>query len=127
MCTAEMCTSLIVASLPGLKVLITRTIANHHSHSTSGYSKPSDNPSQPTSRVAKISARLALPRTPSVNEPEFEMVTVSPTEKQNNGKQVTPARSMDFEGDQIVVKQDFTVELGEDGKTYSNPTSLPFV
>lgn len=74
-----------------------------------------------------MSARLARPRTTSVDDSEFELVTVIPTDKQNNGKLVTPARSMDFEGDQIVVKQDFTVELGGNGKNYNNTTSLPFV
>lgn len=74
-----------------------------------------------------MSARLARPRTTSVDDSEFELVTVNPTDKQNNGKLVTPARSMDFEGDQIVVKQDFTVELGGNGNNYNNTTSLPFV
>ncbi|KAI4739066.1 hypothetical protein E4T45_15054, partial [Aureobasidium sp. EXF-8846] len=116
MCTAEMCTSLIVASLPGLKALITRTVKTHTSRSTSGYNKSSEAPSQPTSRLAKISARLSHPRMNSAADSELELITVNPSDKLHNGKLTTPALSVSFEDDQITVKHDFTVELGENGE-----------
>jgi hypothetical protein len=129
MCTAEMCTSLIVASLPGLKVLITRTVRTHTSRSTSGYKKSSEAPSQPSSRLARISARLSHPRMNSAADSELGLITVNPSDKSHNGKLVTPVLSVDFKGDQITVKHDFTVELGENGErgSHHNTTSLPFV
>jgi hypothetical protein len=129
MCTAEMCTSLIVASLPGLKVLITHTVTIHTSRSTSGYNKSSEAPSQPSSRLARISARLSHPRMISAADSELGLITVNPSAKSHNGKLVTPALSVDFEGDQITVKHDFTVELGENGErgSHRDTTSLPFV
>ncbi|KAI5239121.1 hypothetical protein E4T42_08799 [Aureobasidium subglaciale] len=83
MCTAEMCTSLIVASLPGLKVLITRTVANHSSsRSTSGYNKSSEpHPPAPSSRIAKIATRISRPRD-SVDDSEFELISVSAQNKE---------------------------------------------
>jgi hypothetical protein len=129
MCTAEMCTSLIVASLPGLKVLITRTVRIHTSRSTSGYNKSSEAPSQPSSRLARISARLSHPRMNSAADSELELITVNPSNKSHNGKSVTTALSVDLEVDQITVKHDFTVELGENGErgSHNNITSLPLV
>ncbi|KAH0182392.1 hypothetical protein KCV03_g10351, partial [Aureobasidium melanogenum] len=129
MCTAEMCTSLIVASLPGLKVLITRTVRTHTSRFTSSYNKSSEAPSQPSSRLAKISARLSHPRMNSAADSELELIMVNPSAKLHNGRLVTPALSVDLGGDQITVKHDFTVELGEDGErgSHHNTTSLPFV
>jgi hypothetical protein len=129
MCTAEMCTSLIVASLPGLKVLITRTVRTHTSRSNSGYNKSYEAPSQPSSRFTRISARLSHPRMNSAADSELGLITVNPSDKSHNGKLVTPALSVDFKGDQITVKHDFTVELGENGErgSHQNTTSLPFV
>lgn len=98
MCTAEMCTSIIVASLPGLKVLITRTVKTYTSHSTSGYNKSSETPSQPSSRLAKISARLSNPRMYSATDSELELITVNPSAKSHNESLVTPALSVDLEG-----------------------------
>jgi hypothetical protein len=65
----------------------------------------------------------------SAAESELELITVNPSNKLHNGKSVTNALSVDLEGDQIMVKHDFTVELGEDGErgSYNNTTSLPFV
>jgi hypothetical protein len=130
MCTAEMCTSLIVASLPGLKVLITRTIVNHSSsRSGSGYNKSSDTP-QSHSRIAKISARLSRPlRRASVDDSEFELIAVAPSEKQYNGKLAPSVGSVSMEDTQITVKHDFSVEHGVDSKrgSYQNTTSMPFV
>jgi len=130
MCTAEMCTSLIVASLPGLKVLITRTIANHpSSRSGSGYNKSSDTPH--SSRIAKISARLSRPlRRASVDDADFELITVpAPSEKQHNLKQAPSKASMNLDDSQITVKHDFSIEHGIDSKrgAYQNTLSLPFV
>ncbi|KAI4793405.1 hypothetical protein E4T45_12568 [Aureobasidium sp. EXF-8846] len=129
MCTAGMCTSLIVASLPGLEALITRTVKTHTSRSTSGYNKSSEAPSQPSSRLVKISARLSHPRMKSAADPELELTTVNPSDKSHNGNLITPALRVDFEGDQITVKHDFTFELGENGERgfHHNTTSLPFV
>jgi hypothetical protein len=107
-----MCTSLIVASLPGLKVLITRTVRTHTSRSTSGYKKSSEAPFQPSSRFARISARLSHPRMISAADSELGLITVNPSDQSHSGKLVTPALSVDFKGDQITVKHDFTVELG---------------
>lgn len=129
MCTAEMCTSLIVASLPGLKVLITRTIANHSSSrsGTDGYNKSSDTPHN--SRIAKISARLSRPlRRASLDDAGFELITVSPSGKQNL-KQASSVGSMNLDDTQITVKHDFSIEHGVDSKrgSYQNTQSLPFV
>ena len=131
MCTAEMCTSLIVASLPGLKVLITRTIANNTSSrsGTSGYNKSSDTPHS-SSRIAKISARLSRPlRRASIDDADFELITVAPSEKQHNLKQAPSVASMYIAVTQITVKHDFSIEHGVDSKrgSYQNTLSLPFV
>ncbi|KEQ92865.1 hypothetical protein AUEXF2481DRAFT_31733 [Aureobasidium subglaciale EXF-2481] len=128
MCTAEMCTSLIVASLPGLKVLITRTVANHSSsRSTSGYNKSSEpHPPAPSSRIAKIATRISRPRD-SVDDSEFELISVSAQNKEFGGKLAT-AESVDLEDEGIVVKHDFLVEHGGEKRgSYQNTTSLPFV
>ncbi|KAI5238919.1 hypothetical protein E4T43_07098 [Aureobasidium subglaciale] len=128
MCTAEMCTSLIVASLPGLKVLITRTVANHSSsRSTSGYNKSSEpHPSAPSSRIAKIATRISRPRD-SVDDSEFELISVSAQNKEFGGKLAT-AESVNLEDEGIVVKHDFLVEHGGEKRgSYQNTTSLPFV
>jgi hypothetical protein len=129
MCTAEMCTSIIVASLPGLKVLITRTIASHSGSrsGTSGYNKSSDSPHS-SSRMAKISARLSKPlRRASVDDSEFELITVAPSDKQL--KMAPSVGSMNLDDSQITVKHDFSVEHGIDSKRgpYQNTTSMPFV
>jgi hypothetical protein len=99
MCTAEMCTSLIVASLSGLKVLITRTVRTHTPRSTSGYKKSPEAPSQPSNRFARNSARLSHPRTNSAADLELGLITVNPSDKSHNGKLVTPALGVDFRGD----------------------------
>lgn len=128
MCTAELCTSLIVASLPGLKVLITRTIANHSSsRAGSGYSKSSDTPH--SSCIAKTSARLSRPlRRASLDDADFELITVPP-EKQHNLKQAPAVGGMNLYDTQITVKHDFSIEHGVDnkGRSYQNTLSLPFV
>ncbi|KAI4723202.1 hypothetical protein E4T48_00581 [Aureobasidium sp. EXF-10727] len=131
LCTAEMCTSLIVASLPGLKVLITRGITNHISSrsNTSGYNKSSDN-AKSSSRVAKVSARLSRPtRHDPADESEFELITVAPSDKQHSGKLAPSAKSVNLEDTQITVKHDFTIEHAGDSKrgSYHNTTSFPFV
>ena len=131
MCTAEMCTSLIVASLPGLKALITRTVAGNTSRSTSGYNKSSDQhrPSQPNSRIAKISARLSRPQTMSADDSEFELISITPKDKPRGGELVPTVDGVDLENSQLSVKHDFTVEhdgYGE-GVSYHNATSVPFV
>ncbi|KAI4726511.1 hypothetical protein E4T49_05744 [Aureobasidium sp. EXF-10728] len=130
LCTAEMCTSLIVASLPGLKVLITRGITNHISSrsNTSGYNKSSDN-AKSSSRVAKVSARLSRPtRHDPADESEFELITVAPSDKQHSGKLAPSAKSVNLEDTQITVKHDFTIEHAGDSKrgSYHNTTSFPF-
>ncbi|CAD0114990.1 unnamed protein product, partial [Aureobasidium uvarum] len=131
LCTAEMCTSLIVASLPGLKILITRGISNHLSSrsGTSGYNKSSNSPGS-QSRIAKLSARLARPtRQDPTDESEFELITVGVPDKQYSGKLAPSAKSVNLEDTQITVKHDFTIEHGVDSKrgSYHNTTSLPFV
>jgi hypothetical protein len=130
MCTAEMCTSLIVASLPGLKVLITRTIANNtSSRSNSNYNKSSASTPH-SSRIAKISARLSRPlRQASNDDSEFELIAVGPSEKVYQGKLAPSVGSVNIEDAQITVKHDFSVEHGVDTKrgSYQNTTSMPFV
>jgi hypothetical protein len=65
----------------------------------------------------------------SAADSELGLITMNPSNKAHNGKLVTTALSVDLEGDQITVKHDFTVELGEDGErgSHNNTTSLPFV
>jgi hypothetical protein len=65
----------------------------------------------------------------SAADSELGLITVNPSAKSHNGKLVTPALSVDFEGDQITVKHDFTVELGENGErgSHRDTTRLPFV
>jgi hypothetical protein len=135
MCTAEMCTSLVVVSLPGLKVLITNTVKSHASRLTSSYNKSSTNdpknPSQFNSRVGKLSSHLSSrPQMVSVDDSEFELISIHPNEKQFHGKEhmTTPAESIDLEANQIRVKHDYTVEQGANERdSYRNTTSLPFV
>jgi hypothetical protein len=131
MCTAELCTSLIVASLPGLKVLITRTITNHSSsRSGSGYNKSNSSTPHSQSRIAKISARMSRPlRQASNDDSEFELIAVAPSEKLYQGKLAPSVGSVNFEDAQITVKHDFSVEHGVDSKrgSYQNTTSMPFV
>ncbi|KAG9662454.1 hypothetical protein KCU64_g1939, partial [Aureobasidium melanogenum] len=130
MCTAEMCTSLIVASLPGLKVLITRGIKNASSTgSSSGYNKPSNTPNS-QSRIANLSSRLSRPaRRPSFDDSEFELISVGASNKQFSGKTASTTGDEELDDTQITVKHDFTVEHGRDSKrgSYQNTTSLPFV
>ncbi|KAH0279188.1 hypothetical protein KCU91_g1919, partial [Aureobasidium melanogenum] len=130
MCTAEMCTSLIVASLPGLKVLITRGIKNASSTgSSSGYNKPSNTPNS-QSRIANFSSRLSRPaKRPSFDDSEFELISVGASNKQFSGKTASTTGDEELDDTQITVKHDFTVEHGRDSKrgSYQNTTSLPFV
>lgn len=130
MCTAEMCTSLIVASLPGLKVLITRGIKHAgSSNSSSGYNKPSNTPNS-QSRIANLSSRLSRPtRRPSFDDSEFELISVANSNKQFSGKLASTGGDEELGDTQITVKHDFTVEHGRDSKrgSYHNATSLPFV
>ncbi|KAH0175194.1 hypothetical protein KCU67_g370, partial [Aureobasidium melanogenum] len=130
MCTAEMCTSLIVASLPGLKVLITRGIKNASSTgSSSGYNKPSNTPNS-QSRIANLSSRLSRPaKRPSFDDSEFELISVGASNKQFSGKTASTTGDEELDDTQITVKHDFTVEHGRDSKrgSYQNTTSLPFV
>lgn len=128
MCTAEMCTSLIVASLPGLRVLITRGINNATGYSGSGSNKPSNGPHS-QSRIANLSARLSRPmRSPSFDESEFELITMNASGKQFREKLASTAGSEELDT-QITVKHDFTVEHGIDSKrgSYQNTMSQPFV
>ncbi|KAG9606212.1 hypothetical protein KCU86_g287, partial [Aureobasidium melanogenum] len=130
MCTAEMCTSLIVASLPGLKVLITRGIKNASSTgSSSGYNKTSNTPNS-QSRIANLSSRLSRPaKRPSFDDSEFELISVGASNKQFSGKTASTTGDEELDDTQITVKHDFTVEHGRDSKrgSYQNTTSLPFV
>lgn len=131
MCTAEMCTSLIVASLPGLKVLITRGIKNvGSSGSSSGYNKGSNTPHS-QSCIANLSSRLSRPaRRPSFDESEFELISVGASNKQFSGKTASTGGDSELDATQITVQHDFTVEHdGKDNKrgSHQNATSLPFV
>jgi hypothetical protein len=65
----------------------------------------------------------------SAADSELELISVNPSNKSHNGKSVTTALSVDLEVDQITVKHDFTVELGENGErgSHNNTTSLPLV
>lgn len=126
MCTAEMCTSLIVASLPGLKVLITRTMASGTSRSGTGYDK-SSKPSRPSSRTAKSPGRFTRPRAQSNDDSELELITVHPQPGKYKEKMATPAESIDLENAQTAGEQDFSIEYGKPACALSNAISLPFV
>jgi hypothetical protein len=78
--------------------------------------------------MAKISARLSKPlRRASVDDSEFELITVAPSDKQL--KMAPSVGSMNLDDSQITVKHDFSVEHAIDSKRgpYQNTTSLPFV
>jgi hypothetical protein len=129
-----MCTSLVVVSLPGLKILITNTVKSHATRMASNLNKSSSNdsknPSQSNNRVGRLGSRLSShPRMASVDNSEFELTTIHSSDGQFNEKQAvaTPVENVDLEANQISVKYDYTVEQGVGERDlYRNTTSLPF-
>lgn len=106
-CTAEMCTAIIVASLPGLKALIVQSISptGTHNRSNAGYYRTG--PERPSHSLnGRNSTRASQPKLYPDDDSEFELMPIGllPDIKRGDSK------IKDVAVPQITATQDYRVE-----------------